>query len=81
MIGKGMGKVGNVSCLARGDNARWKGVKRTSPTRRSVATRDRQMGRWKAEERVPVWPQPRTVAAGSGTAVVTPRDGLIVHSS
>ena len=39
------------------------------------------MGRWKAEERVPVWPQPRTVAAGSGTAVVTPRDGLIVHSS
>ena len=39
------------------------------------------MGRWKAEERVPVWPQPRTVAAGSGTAVVTPRDGLIVHGS
>ena len=28
-----------------------------------------------------MWPQPRAVATGSGTAVVTPRDGLIVHSS
>ena len=37
--------------------------------------------RWRPEERVPVWPQPLAVATGSSTAVVTPRDGLIVHSS
>lgn len=40
-----------------------------------------RVDRWKPEERVPVWPQPRAVATGSGTTVVTPRDGLIVHSS
>ena len=37
--------------------------------------------RLRKEERVPVWPQPRSVASGSTAAVLTPRDDLIVHSS